>query len=116
VNLNAYEIGKYLVTVGEYARFVDEGGRQPDDWDSQLMYPNRPVVNVSWRDATAYCSWACVRLPTEAEWQRARGLSKRIHAWGDQEPDATRGNYRETNIGVPTPVGLSAWGDTGGNM
>lgn len=44
-----------------------------------------PVVHVSWNDATAYCEWAGVRLPDEAQWERAArgGLEGMRFAWGD---------------------------------
>ncbi len=59
-----------------------------------------PVVLVHYDDAVAYCAWLTeaigrpVRLPSEAEWERAaRGGSDGLrYPWGD-EIDPSRGNY-----------------------
>jgi formylglycine-generating enzyme required for sulfatase activity len=72
------------VTAGEYARCADEGGcpRIPHASASA----ERPMVGVSWRDATAYAAWITNkkgvphRLPTDEEWVFAAGEKARDEA------------------------------------
>ena len=43
-----------------------------------------PVVFVDYTDATAYCEWAGVRLPSEEEWiHSARAGKDQWFPWGD---------------------------------
>jgi hypothetical protein len=116
VRVEGFEIGKYPVTVQEYQLFVDKGGPQPEGWDGQLLRFNGPVWGVTWFDAKAYCDWARVRLPSEAEWERAaRGREGRKYPWGNEEPDPDRANYRETKLQRTSPVGLFPRGSTPGD-
>lgn len=83
-------IGKYEITVAQYALFTKMTGRKMPTSNSNDK-TNHPVVNVSWNDAIAYTKWLSdqtghtYRLPSEAEWEySARAGSKAAYWWGDQ--------------------------------
>jgi len=92
----------------------------------RLMFDEVPLpldwpVYVSHAEAAAYARWVGKELPSEAEWHRAAyGTpegSERVFPWGDETPDASRGNFdfsRWDPVPVTTfPAGTSAFGAAG---
>ncbi|MEW6545279.1 MAG: SUMF1/EgtB/PvdO family nonheme iron enzyme [Nitrospirota bacterium] len=93
VTLEAFYIDKYEVSTKLYATFIQDTRRaQPSDWSQQVALVgsgDRPVVNVTWHDADAYCRHYGKRLPTEQEWEKAaRGTDGRKYPWGNEEPSS----------------------------
>jgi len=119
-----YYIGRFPVTNEKYAAYAKvKGGKHlVSGWEKKL---DHPVVNVSCKDAMAYCQWLdellkgklpsglVLRLPTEAEWEKAaRGEKGSIYPWGDRF-DKTKCNTDEGGKGETTPVGAySPQGDS----
>jgi formylglycine-generating enzyme required for sulfatase activity len=122
-----YYIARYPVTVAQFRAFVEDSGYEPRDPDSLGGLPNHPVVWVYWDEAVKYCKWLTerlrawagtpaplaallreqgwtVRLPSEAEWEKAaRGEDGRIFPWGEGI-DENRANYG-MNVGTTSAVG-----------
>jgi len=116
VYLDGFWIAKFPVTNLQYRRFVKETGyRPPSRWNDKYFNDDaHPVISVNWEDAVAYLKWAGLRLPTEAEWERAArgpGDRPRLFPWGDIPPDETLLNFGHHLLGV-TPVSNFARGIT----
>ena len=105
--------GRPAPAVYEMPVIVTVGGRDREGafrklastyaWSDTEPPPERlehPVVLVRLQDALAYCAWLAaetgqpVRLPTEAEWERAArgGLDGKRYPWGD-DLESSRANY-----------------------
>jgi len=110
---------------------------RPHVYDARHSLANHPVVGVNWFEAVAFCRWLTdqlriegialtgdedeelasairrkefeVRLPTEAEWEKAArwdkagGEDKRIYPW-EGGFDMSKCNFGNTN--VPSAVGI----------
>jgi formylglycine-generating enzyme required for sulfatase activity len=128
VAVEAFAVGECPVTFDEYDRFCEATGRgKPGDegWGRG----RRPVINVSWHDATAYCKWLSeetgetYRLLTEAEWEYAcRAGSDTEYCYGDDPAKLGEYAWYYENAGLKShPVGEklpNAWGlyDMHGNV
>ena len=151
IYLPTYRIARIPVTVAQFDQFVKATGYQTiaekegwawgwtgSKWEEMKgaywAHPrgpashvyekaDHPVTCVSWLDAHEFCRWSGVRLPSEAEWEKAaRGTDGRIYPWGNEAPDEVRCNFN-MNVKDTMPVdyypqGKSFYGvwDMAGNV
>jgi formylglycine-generating enzyme required for sulfatase activity len=163
-SLPLFYMAKYETTISMYTDYLNEVGGEGAGWNDRMANSDRcgivrhenytysvqpgreeyPINYVSWYDAASFLQWCGLRLPTEAEWEKAlRGglflggdetknkpnpLPQRRYAWGNEAPNADgvfRCNYDggEDGFEYSAPVGSfekfgSPYGicDLGGNV
>jgi formylglycine-generating enzyme required for sulfatase activity len=83
------------VPVDDFRAFATSSSRQMPRQPEWYADGTHPVVNVTWDEATAYCSSAGGRLPTEAEWEHAArgGLDGKLFPWGDEFTGQANGRH-----------------------
>jgi len=97
VSVSSFWLDRTEVTNARYLECVHAGKCAPyrDDVarrfgagpEAGFRGPEQPVVGVSAVDAGNYCTFRGLRLPREAEWERAaRGDDERTFAWGNEKP------------------------------
>ncbi len=111
VKVGDIEVSKYLVTMREYDLYCEMVHKNLPD-DETWGRDNRPVINISWEEATEYARWLSrqtnqkYRLPTREEWESICGGKGKKWYFGDRESELDKYCWYNKNSSLKThPVG-----------
>lgn len=110
--LDAYEMDRDEVSLGEYLKFLQQRKEHPPDelqkliWHvitvhsvSDQMLTHWPALYTTWQEANDFCRSRGKRLPTEAEWEKAaRGSDGRLFPWGEAPPESTLAMFGQHHV------------------
>lgn len=105
-NVDDYLISTLEITAEFYGECVKTGTCEPTDsvfwegmgsieknkWSAFCTFgkpgkEKHPMNCVNWYQASTYCAWRRMRLPTEKEWEYSvRGKNGRLYPWGSDPP------------------------------
>lgn len=119
--LDAYELDRNEVSLGEYLAFLRQQKREPPEELHRLIWhvitvhampdpvlTRWPALYLTWNDAADFCRAGHKRLPTEAEWEKAaRGSDGLLFPWGQAKPStelAVFGKYHAHEIPLVAAV------------
>ena len=116
-----FNISRTEVTFRQFDAFCSATNREIPD-DSEWGRDSRPVINIKYDDAIAYCSWLSellgktVRLPTVDEWEYAsrggiKGSDNNLYSGSNRLEEVSWCKYNSKN--KTHPVGLKTGNELG---
>ena len=123
-----YWISRYPVTVAEFHEFVNQAGYKPENSNALKDPFNRPVRYVTWYESIKFCEWLTqkwqqaghlpkdwrIKLPSEAEWEKAARGGLEIPARAIIRPINEASFDGSPNLKLeknPEPKRSYPWGD-----
>ncbi len=110
--LEAYEIDREEVSLGEYLSYLQRKNLYPSHKLQHLIWhvitvhfvsdqtlTRWPALYVTWDEAHGFCREKRARLPTEAEWEKAaRGSKGTLYPWGEAAPTSALAMFGQHHV------------------